>query len=136
VKDTPELTMYPILSLEGDKDIDTHVGQRIRRRRRALGMTQSNLAEAIGVRFQQVQKYETGANRVSASKMFLIAEVLQTDLIWFWTGLPSRYALADTPDAMSAATEREAQMLTAFRACHGATQASLLEITRAAGKDG
>lgn len=136
MKHTPALTMYPILSLEGDKDIDTHVGQRIRQRRRALGMTQSNLAEAIGVRFQQVQKYETGANRVSASKMFLIAEVLQTDLIWFWIGLPARHALADEPDQLAATNEREAQMLAAFRACHGATQVSLLDIARAAGKSG
>jgi transcriptional regulator with XRE-family HTH domain len=58
--------------------IDLAVGLRIRERRRALGLSQSQLAQALGVTFQQVQKYELGANRVSASRLAAIAEVLDT----------------------------------------------------------
>ena len=57
-------------------DIDLHVGKRLRRRRRLLGLTQQQLAESVGIRFQQIQKYECGANRVSASRLFELAEAL------------------------------------------------------------
>lgn len=56
--------------------IDIRVGQRIREIRKSLGMTQRVIAKQIGVRFQQVQKYEAALNRVSASKLWMIAEVL------------------------------------------------------------
>ncbi|MEY8842737.1 helix-turn-helix domain-containing protein, partial [Cribrihabitans sp. XS_ASV171] len=57
-------------------EVDVTVGQRIKARRMALGMSQADLGDAVGVRFQQVQKYESGANRVSASRLWSIAEVL------------------------------------------------------------
>ena len=57
--------------------IDVHVGQRIRQRRTLLGMSQEKLAEAIGLTFQQVQKYERGANRVGSSRLFDLARVLE-----------------------------------------------------------
>lgn len=69
--------------------IDVHVGKRIRDRRRALGVSQEKLAEGIGVTFQQVQKYEKGSNRVSASKLWQTAGVLQTDISHFFDGLKS-----------------------------------------------
>lgn len=56
--------------------IDIRVGQRIKEFRKSIGMTQRDLAKQIGVRFQQVQKYEAALNRVSASKLFMIAETL------------------------------------------------------------
>ncbi len=56
--------------------IDVHVGERIRQRRRMLGLSQDRLAQSLGLTFQQVQKYERGANRVSASKLFEIARTL------------------------------------------------------------
>lgn len=71
----------------GPDPIDVHVGRRIRDRRRALEISQEKLAEGIGVTFQQVQKYEKGANRVSASKLFQTAGVLQTDISHFFDGL-------------------------------------------------
>ena len=67
--------------------IDLHVGKRIRRRRRLLGMTQQALAEQIGIRFQQIQKYECGANRVSASRLFELAEALNMPIQYFYEGL-------------------------------------------------
>jgi transcriptional regulator with XRE-family HTH domain len=68
--------------------IDVHVGERIRRRRRALGVSQDRLAEQLGLTFQQVQKYERGANRVSASKLYQIASTLQASVSFFFDGLP------------------------------------------------
>ncbi len=67
--------------------VDNLVGQRIRACRRALGISQTELGQAIGVRFQQVQKYETGANRVSASRLWAIADVLGVDVTQFFDGI-------------------------------------------------
>lgn len=67
--------------------IDQHVGKRIRHRRWMKGMSQQELAEHCDVRFQQVQKYETGANRVSASRLWEIAEALDVQVAYFFEGL-------------------------------------------------
>ncbi|MFC6638802.1 helix-turn-helix domain-containing protein [Sulfitobacter sp. JBTF-M27] len=67
--------------------VDVHVGQRIRQRRWLTGMTQQRLAELVGIKFQQIQKYETGANRVSASRLWDIAEALGVDVSFFFEGL-------------------------------------------------
>ena len=53
-------------------DVDIYVGKRLRRRRRLLGLTQQDLAGQVGVRFQQIQKYECGANRITASRLFAL----------------------------------------------------------------
>ena len=67
--------------------VDRHVGLRIRMRRKELGVSQEKLAEALGLTFQQVQKYERAANRVSASKLFEIARALDTSVGYFYEGL-------------------------------------------------
>jgi transcriptional regulator with XRE-family HTH domain len=67
--------------------VDVHVGKRIRQRRWLVGMTQQKLAEAVGIKFQQIQKYETGANRVSASRLWDIADALDVDIAFFFEGL-------------------------------------------------
>lgn len=67
--------------------IDVHVGLRIRLRRKELGVSQERLAEAIGLTFQQVQKYERAANRVSASKLYEMARALETSTAYFFEGL-------------------------------------------------
>ena len=67
--------------------VDVHVGKRIRHRRWLTGMTQQQLAETVGIKFQQIQKYETGANRVSASRLWDIAEALEADVAFFFEGL-------------------------------------------------
>lgn len=67
--------------------IDLHVGQRLRQRRCLLGMTQQKLAESVGIKFQQIQKYESGANRVSASRLWALAEALQVPVSHFFEGL-------------------------------------------------
>lgn len=67
--------------------VDVHVGKRIRHRRWLVGVTQQQLAEKVGIKFQQIQKYETGANRVSASRLWDIAESLDVDVSFFFSGL-------------------------------------------------
>jgi transcriptional regulator with XRE-family HTH domain len=67
--------------------VDVHVGKRIRQRRWLVGMTQQKLAECVGIKFQQIQKYETGANRVSASRLWDIADALEVDISFFFEGL-------------------------------------------------
>lgn len=67
--------------------VDVHVGKRIRHRRWLVGMTQQQLAQSVGIKFQQIQKYETGANRVSASRLWDIAESLDVDVSFFFEGL-------------------------------------------------
>ena len=64
--------------------IDVHVGRRIRQRRTLLGMSQEKLAEAIGLTFQQVQKYERGSNRVSSSRLFDLTHVLDVPMSYFF----------------------------------------------------
>ena len=72
--------------------VDVHVGKRIRHRRWLVGVTQQQLAETVGIKFQQIQKYETGANRVSASRLWDIAESLEVDVSFFFSGLQNEDA--------------------------------------------
>ena len=67
--------------------VDLHVGARVRMRRRLRGVSQEKLADSLGLTFQQVQKYERGANRISASKLYEIAASLQTPVGYFFEGL-------------------------------------------------
>jgi len=67
--------------------VDLHVGKAIRTRRKLRGVSQEQLGDALGLTFQQVQKYERGANRVSASKLFDIANALDVDIAYFFQGL-------------------------------------------------
>lgn len=69
--------------------VDIHVGKRIRQRRWLIGMTQQKLADLVGIKFQQIQKYETGANRVSASRLWDIGEALGVSVAFFFDGLKS-----------------------------------------------
>jgi len=68
---------------------DLHVGKRLRRRRRLLGMTQQDLASMVGVRFQQIQKYECGANRVTSSRLYDLSHALNVSVQYFFDGLES-----------------------------------------------
>lgn len=67
--------------------VDVHVGLQVRLRRKELKISQEKLAETIGLTFQQVQKYERGTNRISASKLYEIARTLRVSIAWFFEGL-------------------------------------------------
>jgi transcriptional regulator with XRE-family HTH domain len=68
---------------------DIYVGKRVRMRRLALDMSQTNLADAVGLTFQQIQKYEQGTNRVSASRMQQFAKILEVPISFFFEGAPA-----------------------------------------------
>src|SRR6188768_2616137 len=79
--------------------VDLHVGGRVRMRRTLLGVSQEQLADSLGLTFQQVQKYERGANRVSASKLYESARALQAPVSFFFEGLADPLDGGDGDDA-------------------------------------
>ncbi len=84
--------------------VDVHVGARLRVRRTLLGMSQTTLGEAIGVSFQQMQKYEKGTNRISASRLFALSWVLDVTVEYFFDDMPAAVA------ASSPATEKRGRV--------------------------
>lgn len=108
----------------GPHPVDVHVGHRLRQRRVAVGLTQDRLAKSVGITFQQVQKYERGTNRIVASRLYELAQVLKIPVEYFFEGLdPAEAAtrvdneddadMVNLPDVMG---ERETLML--VRAYH------------------
>jgi transcriptional regulator with XRE-family HTH domain len=89
--------------------VDLHVGGRVRVRRKMLSLSQGALATALGLTFQQVQKYERGANRISASKLYQIAQTLQVPMSFFFDGLPD-----PTGERTSDVTDLKAAQLQTF----------------------
>lgn len=77
------------------KRVDSHVGGRVRKRRTLLGLTQEQLASALNISYQQVQKYETGANRVSAGRLYQISQELSVEVGYFFEGIDT-----ETPQEM------------------------------------
>ncbi|WP_417460148.1 helix-turn-helix domain-containing protein [Kordiimonas sp.] len=69
--------------------IDKHVGRRLRDRRRSLDLSQQDIANILSISYQQVQKYESGLNRVSAGRLYLLAHIMHTTVGYFYEGLPS-----------------------------------------------
>ena len=82
--------------------IDKHVGSRVRMRRMMLAMSQEKLGDALGLTFQQVQKYEKGTNRIGASRLQQIAQILQVPVSFFFEGAPN-LGTTPSPDGMSEA---------------------------------
>lgn len=102
--------------------VDRHVGERVRTRRKQLGLSQDKLGDALGLTFQQVQKYERGANRISASKLFDAASALKVEIGYFFDGLtPGEplYGVAE-PEAPAfqplTLTPDDTALITAFQA--------------------
>lgn len=80
---------------DGPHPVDKHVGRRVAERRVALGYNQSDLGRALGVTFQQVQKYEKGSNRISASKLWQVAQFFKVDPAYFFEGLYAQPGMAE-----------------------------------------
>ena len=76
--------------------VDVHVGSRMRQRRTLLGMSQSKVGEAVGLTFQQIQKYERGSNRIGSSRLYEFAKVLDVPVSYFFDEMPSN-ALSGRP---------------------------------------
>ncbi len=79
------------------QEVDRHVGARMRERRIMLGLTQQQMAELIGVTYQQAHKYEKGINRIAAGRLFTIAQALGVDVGYFFDGMDSERAFKPTP---------------------------------------
>jgi len=73
---------------DADQVVDKHVGSRVRMRRMMLGITQEKLGDELGLTFQQVQKYENGKNRISASRLQHMSQILQVPIPFFFEGAP------------------------------------------------
>ncbi|HEX2528817.1 MAG TPA: helix-turn-helix transcriptional regulator [Geminicoccus sp.] len=79
------------------QDIDVFVGGRMRARRTMLGLTQQQMADIIGVTYQQAHKYEKGVNRIAAGRLYQIAQALGVEVGFFFEGMEAEDALAPTP---------------------------------------
>jgi len=96
----------------GNRQIDLHIGLRLRQRRMALGITQADLAKAVGLTFQQIQKYESGANQIVSSRLYEMATALGVPVSFFFDGLArsERSGISNLPGLTLMATA-EAQRL-------------------------
>ncbi len=112
---------------DGPDPVDVHVGKRIRERRVSLGMSQEKLGDYLGLSFQQFQKYEKGANRISASKLWALSNFFKVSIEWFFEGLGK--ASKGQKDVM---TRPEAHQLARYySACPASTRKRLLALIRA-----
>jgi transcriptional regulator with XRE-family HTH domain len=91
--------------------IDKHVGSRVRMRRLMLNMSQTEIGDALGLTFQQVQKYEKGANRISASRLQHLSQILQVPVPFFFEGVPPALGLAGPAVAEAESPEYVNQFL-------------------------
>ena len=94
--------------------IDIHVGSRVRFRRMLLGMSQEKLGEKLGLTFQQVQKYEKGINRIGASRLYDLAQVLGVPVQFFYEEAPIGESRADAGDGQAAADGQDEHSIVAF----------------------
>lgn len=108
--------------------VDVHVGKRIRHRRWMIGMTQQQLAEKVGIKFQQIQKYETGMNRVSASRLWDIARTVDVPVSFFFEGLHD--VGADGFDDDILADKEALQLVRAYYAMPEAQRRQIFELAR------
>ena len=126
-----------VIGKRSTNSTDRHIGLRIRTRRLALGKTQEWLGEKLGLTFQQVQKYEKGANRVGGSRLVQIASALQTDPSFFFESTPSSDAVggpaavngvrtSDDPLDGFLATRAGVELARAFMKIKDSTRKSLL----------
>jgi transcriptional regulator with XRE-family HTH domain len=109
--------------------VDAHVGKRIRHRRWMVGMTQQQLADKVGIKFQQIQKYETGMNRVSASRLWDVADALGVSISFFFEGLGDGQAAAQAQGDMMA--DKEAlELVRSYYAIPEAQRRRLFDLAR------
>ncbi|MFN4100146.1 MAG: helix-turn-helix domain-containing protein [Pararhodobacter sp.] len=110
--------------------VDVHVGKRIRHRRWMVGMTQQQLADAVGIKFQQIQKYETGMNRVSASRLWDIARTLGVQIGFFFEGLAGESASDAVVETDILANKEAMELVRAYYAIPEAQRKRLFDLAR------
>ena len=112
---------------DGPNPVDVHVGKRVRERRVSLGMTQTDIGEYLRLTFQQIQKYERGANRLSASKLWALSHFFKVPVEWFFEGLGK--AGKGREDMMTRPEAR--QLAKYYSTCPASTRKRLLALIRA-----
>ena len=119
--------------------VDIHVGKRIRQRRLLINATQQQVSDQVGVKFQQMQKYETGKNRVSASRLWQISKVLDVPISFFFDGLEDQYTTDTASSDLPLDILNEKDALELLRAYYGTPEnqrRSLLDLARTLGTFG
>jgi transcriptional regulator with XRE-family HTH domain len=121
------------MSNKATTEIDRHIALRIRRRRLELGVSQEQLATAIGVTFQQVQKYEKGTNRISASRLHQVAAVLHVDVTFFFMDVDGAGGGLDRPPAPDLLADRAIlELVRSYNAIVSSdVRSAILALTRA-----
>ena len=110
--------------------IDAHVGKRIRHRRWMVGMTQQQLADKVGIKFQQIQKYETGMNRVSASRLWDVADALGVSISFFFEGLAEGQIAAAAAQGDMMADKEALELVRSYYAIPEAQRRRLFDLAR------
>ncbi|MCB1398210.1 MAG: helix-turn-helix transcriptional regulator [Rhodobacter sp.] len=110
--------------------VDVHVGKRIRHRRWMVGMTQQQLADSVGIKFQQIQKYETGMNRVSASRLWDIARTLGVSISFFFEGLAGDNGAEPTVETDILANKEAMELVRAYYSIPEAQRKRLFDLAR------
>jgi transcriptional regulator with XRE-family HTH domain len=110
--------------------VDVHVGKRVRHRRWMVGMTQQQLADKVGIKFQQIQKYETGMNRISASRLWDISEALGVTIAFFFEGLGADHVAADEVTGDILADKEALLLVRSYYAIPEAQRRRLFELAK------
>ncbi|WP_395673295.1 helix-turn-helix domain-containing protein [Inquilinus sp.] len=125
---------------DGPDPVDVHVGTRLRQRRTLLGMSQEKLAAAFGVSFQQIQKYERGANRVSASRLHQLTRILNVPVGYFFEGMTAEgqngTAIHPVHDSEMVASRETLELVRAYYKIEDATvRRRLVDLLRSLGPE-
>lgn len=110
--------------------VDVHVGKRVRHRRWMVGMTQQQLADKVGIKFQQIQKYETGMNRISASRLWDIADALGVPISFFFEGLDQSSTIVEEIDGDILADKEALMLVRSYYAIPEAQRRRLFELAK------
>jgi transcriptional regulator with XRE-family HTH domain len=110
--------------------VDVHVGKRVRHRRWMVGMTQQQLADKVGIKFQQIQKYETGMNRISASRLWDISDALGVPISFFFEGLDSRSQIVEEIDGDILADKEALMLVRSYYAIPEAQRRRLFDLAK------
>ena len=110
--------------------VDVHVGKRVRHRRWMVGMTQQQLADKVGIKFQQIQKYETGMNRISASRLWDISDALGVPISFFFEGLDQSSQIVEEIDGDILADKEALMLVRSYYAIPEAQRRRLFDLAR------
>lgn len=110
--------------------VDVHVGKRVRHRRWMVGMTQQQLADKVGIKFQQIQKYETGMNRISASRLWDISDALGVQISFFFEGLDAGARQVDEIEGDILADKEALMLVRSYYAIPEAQRRRLFDLAK------